>query len=246
MNARLLSIVVAMTAVLWLGHAQGASLKELAQRLFPQTEVDAVEPTPIPGLHEIRSGRSILYMDQTGRYVVIGELYDFTGRKNLTAERLLGLSSVRFDDLPLESAIRMGPKQGAKRLAIFDDVDCPFCRRFHEEVLPAVLKEGVTVYVFLHPLTTLHSQAQAKSEAIWCSDDRVAALAAAFNGVLPQEKRAPCPTPIASIRALATKLGITGTPTIILDTGARIEGFIDHEALKAKWQGSARRSTTPP
>jgi hypothetical protein len=94
-----------------------ASLQELAQRLFPQATVGAVEPTPIANLYEVRSGNSIVYMDARGRYVLVGELYDFTARKNFTAQTLLTLNAVKFEDLPLDKAIRLGPATAAKRLA---------------------------------------------------------------------------------------------------------------------------------
>jgi len=198
-----------------------------------------VEPTPIPGLYEVRSGKTILYMDEQGRYVLLGELYDFQARKNLTAERILATRATRFDDLPLQQAIRLGPEHGAKRLAIFDDVDCPFCRRFHEETLPALLQDGVTVYVFLFPLERLHPQAKAKSEAIWCSENRVQALETTMR--TPEDSPSQisakkCETPLAAIQAVATQLGVTGTPTLVLDNGEIIEGFVTKDALQAKWQ----------
>jgi len=258
-HALLWSLLAAALALTTLSATvtTATSLKELAQRLFPQATVDAVERTPVPGLYEVRSGRTILYMDESGRYVLIGELYDFQGRKNLTAERLLALRTIRFDELPLHLAIPLGPRDATRRLAVFDDVDCPFCRRFHTEVLPGLLQDGIRVYVFLYPLTSLHPQAEAKSEAIWCSADRARALDAAMRGeashAASQDPPSPpatpggsahgrrCDSPLASIRALATRLGVTGTPTLVLDTGELVEGFIDRDALQARWQGPRRR-----
>lgn len=211
-------------------------LRMHAQRLFPQSRIDAIAHTPIPGLYEIISGQSILYMDATGRYVLIGELYDFTAKKNLTAERGLTLNTVRFSDLPFGSAIRLGPKDGTRQLAVFDDVDCPYCRKFHSEVLPALLKDGVTVHVFLYPLSGLHPEAEAKSKKIWCSDNRVAALEATMSGTPPESPSGDCPNPLHTIKALATTLGISGTPTLILDNNVRVEGFVDYDTLMARWQ----------
>lgn len=236
----------AIIGSLWLGTSvltghvvDAASLMERAQPLFPQAKIDAVEPTPIPGLYEVRSGKTILYMDEKGRYVLLGELYDFQARKNLTAERILAMRATRFDDLPLQHAIRLGPERGTQRLAVFDDVDCPFCRRFHEEVLPGLLQDGVTVYVFLFPLERLHPEAKAKSEAIWCSENRIQALEATMRtpeGSTTKGSPTKCKAPLAAIHALATQLGITGTPTLVLDTGEIVEGFVTKDALQAKWQ----------
>ncbi len=234
-----LAVIVAL-ALSAHASAEAASLIERAQPLFPQAKIDAVEPTPIPGVYEVRSGKTILYMDEGGRYVLLGELYDFQGRKNLTAERILAMRATRFDELPLQHAIRLGPEHGARRLAMFDDVDCPFCRRFHEETLPALLRDGVTVYVFLFPLERLHPQAKAKSEAVWCSADRAQALEAAMLGQPVPSAGGQCTSPLPAIKALATRLGITGTPTLILDTGSRIDGFVSRQTLEARWKRPQR------
>ena len=237
------ALVLALLAAVFLrpGLARAGSLEETAQQLFPQSKVDAVEPTPIPNLYEVRSGRSLVYMDGSGRYVFVGELYDFTTRKNLTAEKLLVLNAVSLQDLPSAESIHLGPAQPTKRLALFEDVDCPFCRKFHAEVLPKLLQNGVGVDVFLLPISQLHPQAELKSKAIWCSPDRVAALSAAMDGTLPADLRTDCTTPLADIAALARKLGIQGTPTFVLDTGLRLDGYLAYDAFMARWQSSAKK-----
>jgi len=235
-------VLAALAALLCLPTpGAAASLQELAQRLFPQAVVDSVEPTPIPNIYEVRAGRSIMYMDASGRYVFVGELYDFHSRKNLTAEKLLALNTMQFDDLPLDLAVRLGSANATKRLAVFDDVDCPYCKRFHEETLPRLLKDGVAAYIFLYPITSLHPQAEAKSKIVWCSENRAAALDAALHNTLLLTQEASCSTPLAEIGALAAKLGIKGTPTLILDTGLRLDGFVTYDALMARWQSSARK-----
>jgi thiol:disulfide interchange protein DsbC len=227
-----------MAATWWLTMpaAIAGPLEERAQRLFPQSRIDAVQPTPLPGLYEVRSGKSILYMHEQGRYVIIGDLYDFHARKNLTAERLVSTRAVRFEDLPLHQAIRLGPERGTHKVAVFDDPDCPFCRRFHQEVLPDLLRDSVTVYVFLYPLQQLHPDAKAKSEAIWCSQDPARSLELAFNDqdTQPTRPSASCTTPIAALQTLGATLGVTGTPTFVLENGEIVEGLTTSATLLAK------------
>ncbi len=221
--------------------ARAGSLKETAQQLFPQTRVDAVESTPIPNLYEVRSGKGLVYMDGTGRYVFVGELYDFANRKNLTAEKLLSLNTVRFQDLPFAQAIHLGPTRATKRMAVFEDVECPFCRKFHAEVLPSLLRDGVGVEVFLLPIPQLHPEAERKSKAVWCSQDRASALTATMDGASPVDAPPECTTPLADIAALARALGIQGTPTFVLDTGLRLNGYLAYDAFMARWQSSAQK-----
>lgn len=219
-----------------------ASLQELAQPLFPHATINGVAPTPIPNLYEVRAGKSIVYMDATGRYVLVGELYDFSTRKNLTAQKLLALNALNLDELPLEYAIHLGPAHATKRVAVFEDVDCAFCQKFHRDVLPDLLRDGVGVAVFLLPLSDLHPQAELKSRHIWCSEDRPAALRAVMERFAPAVGLAPaCNTPLAEIAKAAQTLGITGTPTFVFDTGLRVDGFLSYDALMARWQSSARR-----
>lgn len=234
---QMLITVILISGWLATPPADAGPLEERAQRLFPQSRIDAVQPTPVPGLYEVRSGKSVLYMHENGRYVFIGDLYDFQARKNLTAEQILSAThAVRFEDLPLHQAIRLGPERGTHRIAVFDDPDCPFCRRFHQEVLPDLLRDRVTVYVFLYPLQQLHPDAKAKSEAIWCSQDQARSLETAFTGQEAQSlpPSPACTTPIATLQALGTTLGITGTPTFVLENGEMVEGLTTSAALLAK------------
>jgi len=222
-------------------RAATASLQETAQRLFPQSKVESVEPTPIPNIYEVRSGKSVLYMDTTGRYVFVGELYDFSTRKNLTAQKLLAINTVNFQDLPFAHAIRLGPAQPTKRLAVFEDVDCPFCKKFHTDVLPTLLKDGIGVEIFLLPLPQLHPQAELKSKQILCSPDPAAALHAVMEGQALNGRDTTCQTALDDIKALANKLEIRGTPTLILDTGARMDGYLAYDTLMARWQATAQK-----
>jgi thiol:disulfide interchange protein DsbC len=233
-------LLMGLAAALPVG-ASAASLQETAQRLFPQSKVETVEPTPIPNLYEVRSGKSVVYMDATGRYVFVGELYDFTTRKNLTAQKLLALNAVSFQDLPFAQAIHLGPAQPTKRMAVFQDVDCPFCKKFHADVLPHLLKDGIGVEIFLLPLSQLHPQAEEKSKRIWCSPDRPAALHTVMEGQALESRDGGCRTPLADIKALADTLEIRGTPTLVLDTGARMDGYLAYDALMARWQATSRK-----
>lgn len=222
------------------------SLEETAQRLFPHVKIESVEPSPVPGIYEVRTGRNLIYMDGTGRYVFVGELYDFAARKNLTAEKMAALNTVDFGALPMALAIHLGPADATKRLAMFSDVDCPFCKKFHQETLPDLFKAGIGVDVYLFPLSQLHPGAFEKSRRVWCSPDRSVALERAMEGQALPEAASDCRTPIAEIAELASKLGISGTPTLVLDSGQRVDGFLSYDVLMTRWKPSPRKSDAGP
>ena len=76
------------------------------------------------------------------------------------------MSRVNFEDLPLSDAIKVVKGNGERTIAIFSDVDCPYCKRLEKEELINV--DNITIYTFLYPLA-IHPKARAKSEKIWCS-----------------------------------------------------------------------------
>ncbi|GAV19482.1 thiol:disulfide interchange protein DsbC [Mariprofundus micogutta] len=191
------------------------------RQALPQTSIANINKTPMKGVYELQIGNRLLYSDAQGRFVIRGgEMLDVLEQKNLTRARLEDINRVDWATLPLEKAIVSGDKKAKKKLAIFTDPDCPYCKG-----LEKTLKElkGVKVYTFLYPLEQLHPRAKAKSEAIWCSKNRHETLQKVMlEGY--KAKEATCKTPIADIAALARKLNITGTPGLIAGDGRRMSG----------------------
>ncbi len=194
------------------------------KKALPGTQIKEVNPTPIQGLYEVIAGGNVLYMDESGRYLLIGEIYDLKTSKNITAIRMEEINRVDFSSLPLDKAVKVG--SGKYRLAVFYDPDCPYCKRLYSELRD--LKE-FTIYYFLYPLREIHPDAYDKSVKIWCSEDRAKALDEVESGKdIPKKE---CPHPVDEIITLGRNLGINGTPTIILPDGRRISGYVPKEEL---------------
>ncbi|MBI5379353.1 MAG: DsbC family protein [Nitrospirae bacterium] len=194
----------------------------------PNVKVERVSPTSIPQVYEvILAGKQILYMDANGRYLILGKLIDTKTWKSLTDERLAEITRVEFSKLPLEKAVKFG--KGTRKLAVFDDPDCPYCRKLHPELQQL---EGVEVYVFLFPLPS-HPKAYDKSKAVWCSKDKAKALDETMQG---KEVKAPACDASAvddSIK-LGGEIGINSTPTLILDSGERLPGYLPAADIKKR------------
>lgn len=156
-------------------------------------------------------------------------------RTNLTQQRLDALKTVKFDSLPVDKAITIVKGKGERKIAIFSDPDCPFCRQLEKELAGM---DSLTIYVFLLPLRELHPQAVEIARSVWCADDR----AKAWNAYMLEAKRPgggkSCTTPIDAIAAFASELGINGTPAIILLNGRRLEGAIPAAQLESLLSGS--------
>jgi thiol:disulfide interchange protein DsbC len=165
-------------------------------------------------------GANVAYVDETGRYFVFGRLYDMREQRDLTAEALDRLTRVDFSALPPEAAIVTVKGSGNRRLAVFSDPDCPYCRTLEREIAQL---DDLTVYTFLYPIEALHPGAARKSIAVWCAADRAAAWAdLMLRGIEPPP--ASCANPVTANLALGARLRIQGTPTLFAGDGRRSVG----------------------
>lgn len=217
--------IVVVGAMLAVGCASAdeASLKKAIEATFPSAKVQRITKTPFSGLYEVYVNGEIVYTDEKFSFMLAeGRLIDTKTRKDLTSERLEDLSRVDFKSLPLDQAIKVVKGDGSRKLVVFSDPDCPFCKRLEKQELIGI--DNVTIYTFLFPLDQLHPDAASKSHAIWCAPDRVKAWQDwVLNGQLAK-KAAGCEAPLDKIEALAASLGIKSTPMLIFGDGRRLAG----------------------
>jgi thiol:disulfide interchange protein DsbC len=173
----------------------------------------------------------LLYTDDGVNYILQGSLLDAASRRNLTEERLNRLREIPFDQLPLGSAIKIVKGNGSRKLAIFEDPDCPFCRRLEQELTRV---DNITMYVLLYPLEQLHPGATEKSIRIWCSADRAKAWTDAVLGRANPRAPATCKHPVESLRKFAETHRIFATPTLVLENGMRLAGTMPAADIEKK------------
>ncbi|RYF67354.1 MAG: DsbC family protein, partial [Comamonadaceae bacterium] len=124
--------------------------KNLAARIPQFAKIDEISKTPMPGLFEVRiNGVEIFYTDADGNYLLQGNLIDVAARKNLTEARVEKLSQVAFDKLPLNDAFKIVRGNGKRKLAVFEDPNCGYCKHFERDMKNV---DNVTVYLFLYPV----------------------------------------------------------------------------------------------
>ncbi|MDH4462671.1 MAG: DsbC family protein [Acidovorax sp.] len=209
-------------ALTFSAHAQEAAIrKALAERIPQMDKIDEVRPTPMKGLFEVRIGTDLFYTDAKGNYVIQGELIDTKARRNLTEDRIAKLTAVDFSALPLKDAFTIVRGDGKRKVAVFEDPNCGYCKRFERDMQNV---DNVTVYLFLYPI--LSPDSAEKSRNIWCSKDRVAA----WQDMMVRDKTVPaasCDTSaIQRNLAFGRQYKITGTPTLIFANGTRVPGAI--------------------
>jgi thiol:disulfide interchange protein DsbC len=208
-----------------------AAVKQLIETKFPGAGVTNVARSPYFGLYEAQFDDRMIYTDAKVSYVVVGAIFDADTKQNLTDARLRQLNRVAWDQLPLDLAIKKVKGNGARKLAIFSDADCPYCKRLEGEMTTL---DNVTIYTFLFPIAQLHPDAARKSALIWCAPDRAKAWDEWFaSGRLPNNK-GDCATPIAKTAQLGQKYRLNATPTLVFADGTMVTGTLPLDQIESE------------
>lgn len=211
--------------------AQEAAIrKNIAERLPDFPKIDEVSKTPIPGLYELRIGTDVLYSDEQGNHLIEGNIIDTRSRTNLTQAREDKLNTIDFASLPLKDAVVWKQGNGARRIAVFADPNCGYCKKFEHELQQM---KDVTVYTFLIPI--LGGDSPEKSANIWCAKDSTRVWREwMLEGKTPPRSMGSCDTPIARNLALSRKHKINATPAIIFEDGSRNPGMVSAQDLEKR------------
>lgn len=226
-------------------QADEAAVRQRLGERLPNVKIDRLTPTPYPGLYEIYSSGVLLYTDEEVRYLLQGALIDAQTRQNLSNERLRELTAIDFDQLPLEHAIKIVKGDGTRRLAIFEDPDCPYCRQLENELDKV---DNVTIHIFLYPIEQLHRGATEKSRKIWCAQDRAKAWLDAVRRGVVADNPGDCATPIEQLAEFGRRLRITGTPTLFFGDNNRVAGALPAPQIERLLgnPGAAAAAPAPP
>ena len=201
--------------------AQLAVIKQkLAQRMPDLPPIDSAQTTPMSGLIELRSGNNVVYSDANGDFLIEGHLTDTKTGHDLTEARLEDLNRIDFANLPVRDAVVWKSGTGKRKLAIFADPNCGYCKRLEKDIQQ--LKD-VTVYTYM--VAILGDDSKVKVDNIWCVQDRTTAWRDwMLNGVPPARAFGTCASPAKRNGDMAQRFGIRGTPAIFFEDGTRIGG----------------------
>ena len=210
--------------------------KALTDR-FPGATITSVQKTPYSGLFEVYLDGQLIYIDAKAQYVFSGDVIDLENRRNLTQARLNELQAVKWDTLPLKNALKTVKGNGSRKLVVFSDVDCPFCRKFEAELTKV---DNITIYTFLYPIESLHPKAVQASKQVWCAPDRNKAWEEyTTKNILPNND-GKCDNPVDETIALGNKLKVSGTPTLIFANGQRVPGMVPAAQLEKLLAANAK------
>lgn len=209
--------------------SQEATLrKNLAERIPQLQKIDEVTKSPIPGLYEIRAnGTDIFYSDAEGNFLIQGSVIDTRQQRNLTEERIEKLTAINLDELSLKDAFTIVRGNGKRKLVVFEDPNCGYCKRFERDLQKV---DNVTVHMFLYPI--LGPDSLEKSRSVWCAKDRGKAW---LDWMVRDQPLTPGTCDISAIQRnveVGRRHRITGTPTLLFANGTRVPGAIDAKQIE--------------
>jgi thiol:disulfide interchange protein DsbC len=178
---------------------------------------------PVAGVYEVFLGGQIVFVYQQGDHLLIGELFDTEKKINYAEAAEQERVSKIIADIPTEDMIVFGPDNPKRHITVFTDIDCPYCRKLQEEV-PALTAAGIQVRYLAFPRAGVGSKTYSEMVSVWCAEDQHAAMTDAMEG-----RYAPtltCENPVARQYELGGLAGVRGTPTIIIDDGTVIPGYM--------------------
>lgn len=202
-------------------------------------KVDEVRRTPVPGIWEVRLGSDLIYVDERGQYAFVNEqLVEMRTNRSLTQERIDQLTAVKWDELPLNIALKQVNGKGQRVVAVFEDPNCVHCRNTRRELNKI---DNLTIYTFTLPI--LAADSEKKVRQAWCAPDRVKAWSELMvDGKMPANPGTCTDAPIEKVVELARKLRVQGTPTLIFANGKRIPGGVPGPQLIKLLEENSRPS----
>jgi thiol:disulfide interchange protein DsbC len=212
----------------WAGAQEAVIRKTISERLPDFPAIDEISKTSIPGIYELRVGTEVLYSDETGNHLIEGQLIDTRSKVNLTEARIAKLTAIDFAALPLKDAIVWKQGTGARKLVIFADPNCGYCKRFEKDLQSI---KDVTVYTFLYPI--LGGDSPEKSRNIWCAKDSTKAWRDwMLDGTAPPRSMGKCDvTALERVAAMGRKYRVNGTPALVFEDGKRVGGAMSAEQV---------------
>lgn len=237
------SIALAAAGLLAFGAAfadEAQIRKTLAERIAKLPPIDEIRPTQIPGLFEVRyAGSEIIYTDARGEFLLQGSMIDTRTMSNLTEARIDKLNAVAFADLPIKDAILIKQGTGARKMAVFVDPNCGYCKRFERDL---VAIKDVTIYTFIMPI--LGPDSNLKARDIWCSKEAGKTWRSwMVDSVTPTKTMEKCDTAaIDRNLAFAQKYRINGTPAVFFEDGTRKPGAIPGDLVEKLLVAASKKS----
>ncbi|WP_028869095.1 bifunctional protein-disulfide isomerase/oxidoreductase DsbC [Psychromonas arctica] len=200
-----------------------------------QVDAESITESPIKGLYEVVSEGAIYYLSEDGQFLISGSIYDTNnGMKNITAAKVSDIrrenTAEQFAKIKSFEKDMIVYKADNEKYVItaFTDITCAYCKKLHAEMAD-YNKLGITIRYLAFPRGGEKSNAYRNMVSVWCSDDPKSAMDDAKRG--RRIKTMTCDNNVLEQYKLGIALGITGTPTMFLEDGTAMPGYLPADRL---------------
>jgi thiol:disulfide interchange protein DsbC len=195
----------------------------------------------VEGLFEVvvnhNGTKKIIYTNASGSHLILGELLESKSMVNITEARLDKLNAINFEkDLPLGLALKTVYGTGSRKIAVFEDPNCGYCKRFRKETLTKL--QDTTVYTYVYPV--LGKDSVDKAQKVMCASDKSKMWDDWMLKDQSPTGNGNCNPPIEALVNLGRSMGVAGTPTVFFQDGTRVSGAVAASDLNRRIAAAAR------
>jgi thiol:disulfide interchange protein DsbC len=207
---------------------------EAVRRLGPNLVVDRVAKAPLPGFQEVVVQGTVAYVSDDGRYIFLpgpqGALYDTVEQTNVSEQSMANMRKELLQTVPARERIVFAPAKPKYTVAVFTDIECGYCRQFHNQIAD-YNRLGIAVEYLAFPRAGLGSEDHRKMISVWCSADRRKALTdAKADRAVPSKD---CKNSVTQQYDVGQRAGLQGTPMVVAEDGTQLGGYLAPEQLRA-------------
>jgi thiol:disulfide interchange protein DsbC len=207
-----------------------ARARDAIRALNSQVKIDRIGPAPVPGFREVVVGGQVVYVTDDGKFLMQGTLIDVASKESMGEGAMATLRRELLATVPDEDKIVFAPASPAHTVTVFTDVECGYCRRFHESIAE-YNRQGIAVEYLAFPRMGPGSEDFEKMVSVWCAADRRRAMTdAKADRPVPDKD---CNNPVAMHYSLGQRAGLTGTPMILGEDGRQLGGYVPPDELRA-------------
>lgn len=205
-----------------------ADIEKALDKLVPELKADSISPSAVDGLYEVVFGTRVFYISADGRYFLQGNILDTQTKVSLTDAKETTLRAGLIQSMDESGLIVFSPESPKHTITVFTDIDCGYCRKLHREI-QAYIDAGIAVRYAAYPRSGPNTPSYFKAVSVWCGEDQRALMTQAKNGEKFDQSK--CDNPVDGHMKIASQIGISGTPTIILEDGTLMPGYVPAKRL---------------
>ncbi|UJF19671.1 bifunctional protein-disulfide isomerase/oxidoreductase DsbC [Vibrio sp. SS-MA-C1-2] len=189
--------------------------------------VESIDDSPLVSFKEVQTTDGLFYLTDDGKYLFYGQLYQAQGEKlvDLTAK-----SFAKQIETMTKQMITYPAKNEKYVVSVFTDISCGYCRELHHNIAQ-YNDAGITLRYLAFPREGLESSSFKVMSQVWCATDKNQALTDAKNDKYPRNDGLVCERWVTEQFNLGLKMGLAGTPAMILKDGTVLPGYYTSDEL---------------